>query len=444
MKKWTLTFLVLMACTNELDFPNPLLNTVDVPKVSTTINAVWERVYQNQTGFVKFEIDKTPLWLSGYVTSSDASGNFFKELYIQDQPENPTRALRLLLDKTALHTFYIPGMKIYVKLNGLGAGMERGIMSLGAYQADGIAALAEPLIENHIQRSNEVLDIIPRRIPIENLSETTRGIFIQLEGVQFSSSEKNKTFAGEEFDLYDGERWIVSCETFRSIILSSSTFSKFKSVVVDSLSGTLSGIYSRDYYNEKDLLKINFPADIDFKNQRCDPFFEESFENLPKGRFQVEGWINWIEKGSVYWQIYEDESSLGQSLRIGSYRSKDSESICWLISPSFRLSSLASPFFSFRSSTAFSDESVLEVFYSTNFDGDRTRIKQANWRKLDVNIASELDNDQLWIDSGEFPLNKNVEKIYFAFRYTGSGKTASDGTFELDDIRIFDKVKENQ
>ena len=53
-------------------------------------------------------------------------------------------------------------------------------------------------------------------------------------------------------------------------------------------------------------------------------------------------------------------------------------------------------------------------------------------------VASEEDNDMLWIDSGILPLNNIKESVYFAFRYTGSGKTASDGTFELDDIRIFE------
>ena len=53
------------------------------------------------------------------------------------------------------------------------------------------------------------------------------------------------------------------------------------------------------------------------------------------GRFDEQHWINWIEKGTVYWEVYEDENSLGQSLRIGSYRSRDAKSICWLITPVF-------------------------------------------------------------------------------------------------------------
>lgn len=440
MKKTILIFILFVQCNTAIEFPTPDLKTSEIPEVNTSIQAVWERVQQSETGFVHFDADESALWLSGYVISSDTSGNFYKELFIQDKDVNPTRGLRLLLDQTALHNTFQLGMKIYIKPNGLGAGMERGILSLGSYEADGVGSLPQPLIENHVQRSDQIVELTPRKLGIEDLDETTRGLFVQLDAVQFAKSEQGKTFAGEAFDTFDGERWMVSCENFRSVIVGSSSFSKFKSVVVDSLSGSISGIHTRDYYNEKDIFKINHPIAIEFQDSRCDPFFEESFETHSMGRFEEEGWLNWIEKGSVYWEVYEDENSLGQSLSIGSYRSRDSESICWLITPSFDVSLLSNSFFSFRTSTAFADNSKLEVLYSTNFTGDPNQIKKASWTLLEARISSEDDNDQIWIDSGDHALNFDNDKIHFAFRYAGSGKTASDGTFELDDIRVFEKA----
>ena len=50
------------------------------------------------------------------------------------------------------------------------------------------------------------------------------------------------------------------------------------------------------------------------------------------------------------------------------------------------------------------------------------------------------DNDaQIFVDSGELNLNFYGNALYFAFKYVGSGKTAQDGTFELDDFRTFEK-----
>lgn len=438
MKNQFLIFILFVQCTTLIEFPTPDLENSESPEVSTSIQSVWERVHQSETGFIRFDQDESPLWLSGYVTSSDASGNFFKELFIQDKKASPSRGLRLLLDQTALHTYYQPGMKIFVKLNGLGSGLERGILSLGTYEADGVAPLPEPLIEEHLRRSNEIVELAPLKVNVEELNTATRGLFVQLDGVQFAKSEQGKTFAGEAFDTFDGERWLLSCKNFRSIILSSSSFSKFKSVLVDSLSGSIHGVHIRDYFNEKDILKINHPMAIDFQNSRCDPFFEESFETQPMGRFEGESWLNWIEKGTVYWEVYEDENSLGHSLRIGSYRSRDPKSICWLITPAFELNKLSYPILNFRTSTAFADNSKLEIFYSSNFNGDPTLIKKASWKVLHSRIASKEDNDLIWIDSEDIPINSDQGKLYFAFRYTGSGKTASDGTFELDDFRIVD------
>jgi hypothetical protein len=113
------------------------------------------------------------------------------------------------------------------------------------------------------------------------------------------------------------------------------------------------------------------------------------------GRFEGKGWMNWIEKGTQYWEIYEDENSLGQSLRIGSYRSRDEKTLCWLITPKIDLNHLNLPLLSFRTSNAFADKSKLEVFYSNNFEGTPSQIKQANWKLLEVKIASSDYNDVL-------------------------------------------------
>lgn len=77
----------------------------------------------------------------------------------------------------------------------------------------------------------------------------------------------------------------------------------------------------------------------------------------------------------------------------------------------------------------------MEFFSSTDFDGNYLNIKKATWKKVNAVIASEDQSDILWVDSGAIPLGNTP--IYFAFRYTGSGKTAQDGTFELDDFRVY-------
>ncbi|MDA8877226.1 DUF5689 domain-containing protein [Flavobacteriaceae bacterium] len=119
---------------------------------------------------------------------------------------------------------------------------------LGSYEADGVALLPAPLIKTHVKRSENREKIQPIPLRISEINPDQIGLSVALEGVQFSKSELGKTFAGEAFDEFDGERWLEDCIDFRSIIVSSSVFSKFKSVLVDSLKGELSGILTRDFF----------------------------------------------------------------------------------------------------------------------------------------------------------------------------------------------------
>ena len=99
--------------------------------------------------------------------------------------------------------------------------------------------------------------------------------------------------------------------------------------------------------------------------------------------------INWvglisIKKGVSFGKVYEDEKSLGQSIRLGSYRSGDAATVSWLITPEIDVGSLNQPHLAFRTSTSFADNSVLEVFYSTEWSGDRFCVN-THWKILDQN-----------------------------------------------------------
>lgn len=135
---------------------------------------MYERVVQEAPNSVQFT-EATPLWLSGYVVSDDRAGNFYKELYVQDQAENPTRALRLLLDQTSLHTQFPVGQKITVRLNGLGAGKQNGVLSLGSYQPQGVGSIANHLLPEIVQRTTEQAALVPESIIASEVKEAMLG-----------------------------------------------------------------------------------------------------------------------------------------------------------------------------------------------------------------------------------------------------------------------------
>lgn len=111
----------------------------------------------------------------------------------------------------------------------------------------------------------------------------------------------------------------------------------------------------------------------------------------------------------------------------------------WLISPRFDIRSLKNPVLAFRTSVRYPDKSFLEVFVSSNWSGVVEEISQATWISLAAQIAQKTDDPSHWVDSGKLMLVDYAPHCHIAFRYTGSGKTSHDGTYELDDIRILEE-----
>ena len=300
---------------------------------------------------------------------------------------------------------------------------------------DRLSTIPEALIDDHVIRDTLKKEVIPYPIPISVFQIKHLGKFIVLDDVQFSIEEQQKTFAGETFDEYDGERRLVQCADYHSTWLLTSTYSNFKSQTLAQGTGKVKGILSRNYYDEYFVVKLNSPEAVQMEATRCDPFYAESFETFLLGRVQGAGWMQWAEAGTQYWEVFRDKDALGQSVRMGSYRSGDQKTIGWLLSPQFDASSLEDPILSFRTSVAFGDASALEVLISTNWDGQLHRIVSADWQILPATLAHKGTPSEQWVDSGSLVPPK--QPFHLAFVYRGSGKTKEDGAYELDDLRLF-------
>ena len=146
--------LLALSCKTEVyptvfDYPeNPL------PEANTSLVALWERAEQNQNVPLLLSTEEDSLWVHAYVTSSDEGGNFYKALYVQDLPQRPQRALRLLLDQTALSDRFPVGRKLAICLNGLGVGQQNGMLTLGQYDGAVIQPLAPYVFAQHIKGSS--------------------------------------------------------------------------------------------------------------------------------------------------------------------------------------------------------------------------------------------------------------------------------------------------
>ncbi len=488
------TATLFTSCVGEDDYADITFSAVE-PEIDGNVvelSTIYEDLQQNDLDIVTFEEsnDGQSTYAVGYVVSSDIGGNFYKELVIQDRPENPTFGVSIQVNKAPLFTLFEVGQKVYIKLDGLSALQEFendnepdeedfdisdgefGVVELGINDGGQIGQIGQSFFSDHIIRSSEVAEIVPTSVELGSITPDMLNTYVTFENVQFLrelmefqlDEDGNETdeiissisFAGEATDEFDGERTLESCVSNGQIILSTSTFSDFKSASIPQGSGQISGVLTRTFEGDKYTFYLNSQADASEMNgERCDPIIYScgtveqaaanelinlDFEGEGTGPVNVAGWTNYIEAGSVTWETYSaggSNASLGTSARIGSFQSGDDSSVAWLISPEIDIESNTKVTLEFKTSNSFSDDSNLQLLYSTNWDGTEAGIATADWGIIsDATIVGDDIHFSNWVGSNVVDMSCFEANGHFAFKYIGSGSTGADGTYELDEIMV--------
>lgn len=453
---------MMWSCVPGDDFGVPeALNPVGVVmETNTDLNAVLGAFYQTQEDVevVTFNED---LVLEAYVVSSDESGNFYKELILQDAPENPKAGIAVQLNLASYFETFDFGRKIYVNLKGLSIGEVNGTAALGIANGKLIDQIPLSRVQEHLIRTSDTALIVPLAIRAHDFNDRSENLYIKLENVQFSSyfvnGEKAFSFASEDNDEFDGEREVVSCNGDFPFILSTSTFANFKAMQLPRGSGSLKGVLTRDFYDEFFTVYMNSPADIDFSEaERCDPpildcgtplnvgsriLFKEDFEGQKNNSpITGNGWTNFVQEGSVAWEGFTAtgaNASIGTSARVQTPGSGDYRTVSWLITPAISFGSQSDVVLRFRTSTSFANSSLLEVLFSSDWDGDPEKVTKATWKMLpSAYVARTSDYFGDWISSGNVSLSCAEGKGHIAFRYTGSDVVYYNGIYELDEIEV--------
>lgn len=400
-------------------------------------------------------------YVGGYVVSNDEAGNFFEEIILQNRADQGSAGIRVMIDVNPLFGRYQFGQLIYVKLVELHFGVSNGVLTLGVgEELEKIPSFSE---EDYIARSPQIEEIVPTEISFNDFDDSLENVFVRLSNVQFNRNlvlgGNSSTFAGDPNDEFDGERSLESCDvTGASIILSTSTFADFKSLPLPSGQGSISGIFTRNFFGDTFNLVINTPEDINFggEENRCDPLivscgtsstvgatnlFSDDFEGLPTNSLiTANGWTNFIEAGTEGWEAYTQtgtNSSQGVSARVGSFNSNDASSVAWLITPQIDLDANSGVTLQFETSNSFSDGSTMDVLISEDWDGTEAGITTATWAILsDAYITQDDDFFGEWFESGIVDLSCASGQIHIAFKYVGSGVADFDGTYELDFVTI--------
>ncbi|WP_456422204.1 DUF5689 domain-containing protein [Lutibacter sp.] len=254
-------------CVKDQDFSIP---TIGCSEPNITVTNTLQQVKDMYTYGSATVID-TDVVIEGYVVSSDKSGNIYKTLSIQNKPENPTSAIKISIDATDLYTKYDIGRKIYVKLKGLAVGYSFGSIQIGQAVGGELARISSFEVKNHIFRSCEVAEITPKKVSISALSKDMLEMLIEIENVQFKSSDLGMSYATiENTETVNRvlESFNSNCNLVGEVPIRNSGFSSFKNQLLPEGIGSVVAVLG-NFYDDFQLY-LRDGEDVKFTEQRCD------------------------------------------------------------------------------------------------------------------------------------------------------------------------------
>ncbi len=136
--------------------------------------------------------------IGGVVTADDKTGNFYKQIVIQDS----TGAIPILINKSGLNADYPVGRKVYVKCKNLVLGQYGNNVQLGGFieftgAQPSVGNIISSLADKVIVKGPYVGPLAPKQISrISDLNFTTdQSMLIELDPVEFLTSDANQVYA---------------------------------------------------------------------------------------------------------------------------------------------------------------------------------------------------------------------------------------------------------
>ncbi|HIG89374.1 MAG: DUF5689 domain-containing protein [Flavobacteriaceae bacterium] len=438
-----ITFLTAtnFSCVQDDDFSIPeslgLEENQDLTQLLDQINngAVdLMTISQVKSFFVNGEVTliESNIVVKGYVVSSDMTGNFYKEFYMQDEPDNPTAGIKVVLNQVDSYNQFNIGREIYIKLQNLYIGETNsgdGVITIGGsinQYGDEVEEITENMAVSSILRSSNTFDIIPLSLNLSEINDSHIGIFVTAQNAQFSNFLSGLTYV-DPYDDYDTQRDLESCVDSGSIKVETSAYASFQDNLLPTEgSGTLSAVVTRSYDGDDRVMMLNSTDDVTFSSSRCDPLFYDNFSG------SLNNWHVKSVQGEQGWEI-TPYGNPAPSAKMSGFSGGSNVNEDWLITTTIDLSSVTTASLTFQSVVRYNGPS-LTVHMSSDYNGgDPT--SDGNWTELSVTLDTDADSWSSWTDSGNIDLSSVTGgNVYIAFKYVST--TSGSATYEIDNVLV--------
>lgn len=311
----------LTGCQDDFDAPG-LQTPVATWQVNTTIADLKSDMWRTDDNYaIKCPVrdDGSDYIIRGRVISSDASGNVYKSMYIQDA----TGAITLSINQNSLYNQYRIGQEVVIDVTGMYIGKYAGLEQIGGYgEYNGtpqVSFMDYPTFVDHCQLNGlpetEMAYInygeeapadgmyttvvkIPEIMAATDAAEirNMQSRLVEIRNVHFEQGGQNTYSsyqATENRNLVD--------EQNNTLVVRTSGYSNFYAQTLPTGTGTVRGLLS--YFNGTWQLILRSQADVMFggKGQKDDPYtVDEALELQDTGATGwVKGYIVGALKGDV-------------------------------------------------------------------------------------------------------------------------------------------------
>ena len=441
MKKFLKLTLIAILLLSIAALTNSCKKTFDQPPGSADPNIVAntsvKALKAMHTVGGAYDVITSDLTISGIVTANDKSGNFYKQLWIQDS----TGGLQILLDASSLFGTYPVGRRVFIHCKDLcisdyNGTMELGVKALvsGSPSLEGIPA---NLISKYVIGGSINNPVVPTVVTLAqlttNMQDKYLGSLIQLNNFEFADT--TVTYSDTSVYKTTTNRDIKPCSGTGTIIRTSA-YADFAGQRVARGNGSIIAIYTT-FSSTKQLI-IRDTADVKFYNARCS-IFEETFSSIGANSalLVLPGWKNIAEIGGALYQNAVFGGTPTKCAKITAFSTGAATVTSWLITPAINLAGVTNPKLTFTTSAGFPSSSVpqFRVYISTTYTGNNTP-STAFTTQLPAVIATPATGFSPFLSSGIIDLTAYAgQTVYIGWRYDGSDPTKT-ATYEIDDIKI--------
>ena len=412
----SMMFLFAGCVDDEFDVP-----PIDIPHVDFEANTTIAELKAMYSGGLD-SIDSNII-ITGIVVANDESGNFYKQLEIQDN----TGGIEVRVDRYDLYTQYKVGQRIYIKCQGLFLGNYGGLVQIGYKYEGAIGRIPDAIVDQHIFR-----DSLPGTPPapinttIPGLNSNYLSMLIQIDSVHFAE-------VGSKFAESDAitNRTIIDRDG-HTLILRTSNYANFASELLPAGEGSIRGILS--IYKGTYQLYIRDLNDLVNWNENTSLPFLETFSSNP---LTNNTWLTFSASSSKNWTYNSSNGNQGGCMEINGYGA-DGPSDDWLISPEFNLTNATAATIKFELWTQYSDAGFpqpMEIYILENYTSGDPSSSATN---ITSRCAIPAANSKVWTSSGTVDVSDFIgKKVRLALHYKSSGAASSTSTlWRVDNVAI--------